>query len=83
VPGGESDRKLPGAEFSAEEIDAHTLRWATTLNDSGDVFVTPSMLDGRWMVRLSIGAEATQRSHVERLWRLVQEHAANSAQSTN
>jgi aromatic-L-amino-acid decarboxylase len=30
------------------------------------------MLDGRWMVRVSIGAELTEREHVEQLWKLMQ-----------
>jgi aromatic-L-amino-acid decarboxylase len=32
-------------------------------------------LDGRWMVRVSIGALPTERSHVEALWRLMREEA--------
>jgi hypothetical protein len=31
------------------------------------------------MVRLSIGAEATERRHVEQLWALLQEQAARGA----
>jgi aromatic-L-amino-acid decarboxylase len=34
--------------------------------------LTPAVLDGRWMVRVSIGAEHTERSHVEMLWTLMQ-----------
>jgi aromatic-L-amino-acid decarboxylase len=56
------------AGLSAEELDAHTLAWAAAINDSGRAFVTPSMLDGRWMVRVSIGAEPTERAAVEALW---------------
>ena len=35
---------------------------------SGDGYLTPSMLDGRWMARVSIGAETTEREHVAALW---------------
>jgi aromatic-L-amino-acid/L-tryptophan decarboxylase len=45
------------------------------INDSGAAFMSPSMLDGRWMVRVSIGVEGTERSHVERLWSLIRETA--------
>jgi aromatic-L-amino-acid decarboxylase len=34
------------------------------------------VLDGRWMVRVSIGAEATERSHVEAVWSAMQREAA-------
>jgi aromatic-L-amino-acid/L-tryptophan decarboxylase len=35
--------------------------------------VTPAVLDGRWMVRVSVGAEATERADVEELWALLKE----------
>jgi aromatic-L-amino-acid decarboxylase len=57
--------------LTGDALDEHTLDWATRLNQSGDVFLTPAMLDGRWMVRVSIGAELTGREHVARLWELM------------
>lgn len=64
-----------GEVRDGEALDAHTLAWAAAVNDSGRAFVTPSLLDGRWMVRVSIGAEATERPHVEALWHLLQAEA--------
>ena len=63
----------PGLEGSA--LDAHTLGWAERVNRSGKAYLTPAILDGRWMVRVSVGAEATEREHVEALWRLIREKA--------
>lgn len=54
--------------LSGEELDAHTQRWVDLLNHSGAAYVTPAILDGRWMVRISIGGEQTERAHVEALW---------------
>jgi aromatic-L-amino-acid decarboxylase len=60
---------LAGADdASRRALDRHTLAWAEAVNASGRAFVTPSLLDGRWMVRISIGAEATEREHVAALW---------------
>jgi aromatic-L-amino-acid/L-tryptophan decarboxylase len=59
-----------------DALDALTLRWVNAINNSGAAFLSPSMLDGRWMVRVSIGVEATQRSDVEFVWNLMQEAAA-------
>lgn len=56
-------------------LDTHTLEWTAKLNQSGEVYVTPAMLDGRWMVRVSIGAELTERKHVAQLWQLMQQAA--------
>ncbi len=58
-----------------QAIDEHTLAWAAEINDSGKAFVTPALLDGRWMVRFSIGAEPTEREHVASLWKLARASA--------
>jgi aromatic-L-amino-acid decarboxylase len=62
--------------LAGEALDRHTLEWAAKVNQSGDAFVTPAMLDGRWLVRVSIGAELTERQHVAQVWELIQ-RAAN------
>lgn len=63
------------AGLTGDALDRHTLDWAARINQSGEAYVTPAMLDGRWIVRVSIGAELTEREHVEQLWRLMQQHA--------
>jgi aromatic-L-amino-acid/L-tryptophan decarboxylase len=65
----EPDGLEPGA------LDRHTLAWCDRLNRSGAVYLTPAQLDGRWIVRVSIGAETTERTHVERLWTAMREAA--------
>ncbi len=65
----------PGLD--GEALDQHTLAWVERINRSGAAYLTQAILDGRWMVRVSIGAEATERAHVEALWkgmRQVAEH---------
>jgi aromatic-L-amino-acid decarboxylase len=66
------------AGLDAGRLDAHTLAWVDSVNASGTALVTPSLLDGRWSVRVSIGAERTERSDVEELWRLLQQAAAEA-----
>jgi aromatic-L-amino-acid decarboxylase len=63
----------PGCEGTA--LDEHTLAWVDRVNRSGEAYVTPAVLDGRWMVRLSVGAERTERHHVAALWELLQRMA--------
>lgn len=58
--------------LTSEELDRHTLAWVNSLNQSGTTYLTPAILEGRWMVRVSIGAENTERSHVEALWQEMQ-----------
>jgi aromatic-L-amino-acid decarboxylase len=61
--------------LSGEALDTHTLAWVRRINESGKAYLTPAMLDGRWMARVSIGAEATELRHVEELWALMQAEA--------
>jgi aromatic-L-amino-acid decarboxylase len=60
---------------TAEALDRHTLAWAERVNRSGKAYLTPATLDDRWMVRISIGAEPTEREDVAALWSLVREEA--------
>ena len=57
--------------MNGEALDQHTLNWVDRINQSGAAFMSPSKLDERWMVRVSIGVESTERHHVERLWRVI------------
>lgn len=55
-----------------EALDRHTLEWVERINQSGQAYLTPAILDGRWMCRVSIGVEHTERPHVAQLWSLMQ-----------
>jgi aromatic-L-amino-acid/L-tryptophan decarboxylase len=61
--------------LSADALDRHTQAWAARINQSGAAYLTPALLDGQWMVRVSIGAEQTERRHVEEVWSLMQREA--------
>jgi aromatic-L-amino-acid decarboxylase len=41
------------------------------VNADGSVYLTHTVLDGRYTMRVSIGALPTERHHVERLWALI------------
>lgn len=70
----------PGLE--GEALDKHTLAWVERVNNSGGAYLTPSILDGRWMVRVSIGAITTERQNVEELWALMRREAESNNQGT-
>jgi aromatic-L-amino-acid decarboxylase len=58
-----------------EELDRHTLGWVGRINSSGAALLTPALLDGRWICRVSIGAEATTQADVAALWALMRQEA--------
>ena len=70
-PAGLVDEHVEAAT-AAERIDMYTQAWADRLNRSGAAYLTPAILDGRWMVRISIGAAPTEREHVAALWEAMQ-----------
>jgi aromatic-L-amino-acid decarboxylase len=63
----------PGVEGDA--LDRHTLGWVERVNQSGGAYLTPAVLDGRWMVRVSIGSALTEREDVVVLWELMRQKA--------
>jgi aromatic-L-amino-acid decarboxylase len=56
-------------------LATHNLGIARRINEGGRAYLTPSMLKGKQMLRVSIGAEATERRHVEALWNALQSAA--------
>ena len=67
---------VDGVALSGAALDAHTQQWIRTLNESGSTFLSGAVLDGRWMARVSIGVESTERHHLEALWQLMQKAVA-------
>jgi aromatic-L-amino-acid/L-tryptophan decarboxylase len=63
----------PGLDERA--IDDWTLSWVSQINNSGEAYLTPAKLKGRWMVRVSIGSLFTERRDVEALWQFMQREA--------
>jgi aromatic-L-amino-acid decarboxylase len=63
-------RHQPG-NLEGEALDQHTLRWVDAINHSGKAFLSPSLHEGQWMVRISIGSEMMTREHVAALWSLL------------
>lgn len=62
-------------------VDAHNLELARRLNHDGHAYLTPSLLAGTQILRVSIGAERTERRHVEALWAELQRLAASQVPS--
>jgi aromatic-L-amino-acid decarboxylase len=65
----------PELEDDETALTHHNLAVADRVNLAGRSYVTPSVLKGRQMIRVSIGAQATERQHVEAVWRDLREAA--------
>ncbi len=66
VPAGVTDEKL---------LTAHNLGIAMRVNERGRAYVTPSVLKGSQIIRVSVGAMPTERKDVELVWRELRQAA--------
>ncbi len=64
------------AGMEGDALDSHTLAWCERVNAGGGAYLTPAMLNGHWMVRVSIAGLSTEHEHVKALWNLIQAAAA-------
>ncbi len=64
-----------------EAVDRHNAALVERVNAGGRQFLNHTTLDGRYAIRVAIGAFRTERRHVEALWGALRE-AANSEQRT-
>ena len=72
-------RHLPDGMTDPDTLDTHQQEWAERVNATGRAYVTPAQVEGRWLVRVSIGAEPTELRDVEALWDLCREAAGSIA----
>ncbi len=58
----------PALAGDEDALTAHNLAVADRVNRAGRAYLTPSLLKGRQMLRVSIGALHTEREHVRLVW---------------
>ncbi|MGA8892667.1 MAG: pyridoxal-dependent decarboxylase [Anaeromyxobacteraceae bacterium] len=68
-------RHVPAGVTDEAALAAHNLAIARGVNEGGRAYLTPSLLKGQQTLRVSVGAERTERRHVEALWVLLQDAA--------
>jgi len=51
------------------------------LNQSGNLYLTHTRLDGKFTLRLCVGQTNTKSRHVERAWQLIQQTSAQLGKS--
>ena len=60
---------------TGEEQDRVNERVVARVNAAGPVFISPTRLRGRLVLRLAIGNLRTERRHVQQAWELIREAA--------
>jgi aromatic-L-amino-acid decarboxylase len=67
--------------FRANGSDELNEQLLDRVNASGEVFLSHTRLDGRYVLRLAIGNLRTTEAHVSRAWTLIQQHAHELAKT--
>jgi aromatic-L-amino-acid decarboxylase len=68
-------RHAPPGERDETRLATHNLSIAARVNGSGRAYVTTSVVKGKQLLRVSIGASGTERKDVEAVWHELQEAA--------
>jgi tyrosine decarboxylase len=63
--------------INSEDVVANEInrKLLDSINGSGDVYMTHTMVEGVFVIRCAIGATLTEEMHVVKAWKVVQEHA--------
>jgi aromatic-L-amino-acid decarboxylase len=67
---------LPARPETEAYLDRLNERVLAAVNQTGDVFLSHTKLNGKLTLRLAIGNLRTTEAHVRRAWELLREHAA-------
>ncbi len=72
-------RHAPPGVTDEGALAAHNLGIAARINAGGGAAITPSVVDGVQLLRVSVGALPTERADVAAVWALLQREAAAAA----
>jgi aromatic-L-amino-acid/L-tryptophan decarboxylase len=61
--------------FAHRKGDDFNRRLLERLNQSGKIFITHTVLNGRYTLRLCVGQTQTEVAHVRQAWKLIQQSA--------
>jgi aromatic-L-amino-acid decarboxylase len=73
--------KPRGIPQSGPELDTFNERLIDAVNAGGEVFLSHTRLDQRFVIRMAIGHLRTTDAHTARAWQLLCEHTAALARS--
>lgn len=62
-----------GRQWTEPELEALNARLLDAMNATGEVFLSHTKLDGRYVLRLAVGNLRTEERHVRRAWEIAKE----------
>ena len=72
-----------GRPMREAELSALNEKLLGSVNGTGEVFLSHTVLNGRFTLRLAVGHLRTSERHVARAWKLLKSHAAQLAATSS
>lgn len=63
--------------FAHKNGDDFNRRLMETINNSGEIYFTHTVINGKFVLRMCIGQTYTEPKHVEKAWQIIQDTARN------
>lgn len=73
-------RHEPNERDKTVDLGVHNTAIIDTVNASGKAFLSKTKLNDQYAIRVAIGNQATTQAHVEQLWELLRDAAAQQTQ---
>ncbi len=64
--------------MTEEQLDALNERIFEAINDSGEIYLTQTRINGRYAIRFVSGAPSTEQRHIDRAWQIIKKIAAQT-----
>nr|POF14829.1 tyrosine/dopa decarboxylase 3 [Quercus suber] len=61
--------------YHVERVNELNKKLLESINESGNMYMSSTVVDGAYIIRCAIGATLTEERHVIRAWKVIQEHA--------
>ncbi|KAL6500698.1 hypothetical protein OROHE_025495 [Orobanche hederae] len=72
VIGGNNQQQIVSKEDAANNFNEKLME---RINESGEIYMTHSVVGGVYVMRFVVGASLTENRHIIHAWKIVQEHA--------
>ncbi len=60
-------------DIPEDQLDALNERIFETINDTGEIYLTQTRINGKYAIRLVSGAPATENKHLDKAWRIIKD----------
>ncbi len=61
--------------MTEDQLDALNERIFEAINDSGEIYLTQTRINGKYAIRFVSGAPATEQRHIDRAWQIIKKTA--------